>query len=276
MVGPEGYGEDVIHDIRTDRRSAERGGADRTVVHRPVARCLAVVGVTVLALVATACASSSSSGSTTSSTGVVARSVVGRRYCEVLLVHLGPSGVYADVYNSYPLNACPEAEWSALDPSALARQDGASAALLNGPRYWLMDSIDKVRSGAVVIRRFGDIAMMLDATVTLGTSVAAAMQPYTPHTVDRQASFTFDAGRQVYELVAPDGTVWVMQTLSQVKDPTLTRADLPGLASRLRLPAGWTYRTRTLSAPLVVATADHPAQVLQDTLSNSYSQETGG
>ena len=103
MVGPEGYGEDVIHDIRTDRRSAERGGADRTVVHRPVARCLAVVGVTVLALVATACASSSSSGSTTSSTGVVARSVVGRRYCEVLLVHLGPSGVYADVYNSYPL-----------------------------------------------------------------------------------------------------------------------------------------------------------------------------
>jgi len=67
-----------------------------------------------------------------------------------------------------------------------------------------------------------------------------------------------------------------MQTYSQIKDPTLSRADLPGLASRLALPAGWTYRVRTLTAPLVVATATSAARVLQDNLENSYSEETGG
>ncbi len=94
--------------------------------------------------------------------------------------------------------------------------------------------------------------------------------------MSRQASFTFASGRQVYELVEPDGTVWVMQTYSQIKDPTLSMADLPGLASRLTLPAGWTYRVRTLTKPLVVSTEDHPAQVLQDNLEDSYSEETGG
>ena len=65
-----------------------------------------------------------------------------------------------------------------------------------------------------------------------------------------------------------------MQTYSQIKDPTLSMADLPGLASRLTLPTGWTYRVRTLTRPLVVATEDHPAQVLQDSLEDSYSEET--
>ena len=118
--------------------------------------------------------------------------------------------------------------------------------------------------------------MIEEATVVLGGSVAAAKVPFTPHTVSRQASFTFAAGRQVYELVDPAGTVWVMQTYSQIKDPTLSMADLPGLASLLTLPAGWIYRTRTLTRPLVVATATRAAQVLQDNLENSYSQRRRG
>jgi len=65
-----------------------------------------------------------------------------------------------------------------------------------------------------------------------------------------------------------------MQTYSQIKDPTLSMADLPGLASRLTLPAGWTYRVRTLTRPLVVATENHPSQILQDSLEDSYSEET--
>ena len=65
-----------------------------------------------------------------------------------------------------------------------------------------------------------------------------------------------------------------MQTWSQIKDPTLTEADLAGLATKLTLPAGWNYRVRTLTAPLVVATESNAAQVLQDNLENSYSMET--
>ena len=181
------------------------------------------------------------------------------------------------VYNTYPLNACPEDQWAALDASTIAKQNGALYAELNGPRYWLMNSIAKERTGGEVIKTFGGIAMIEEATVRLGTTIAAAEQPFTPPLVSRQASFTFtfDAGRRVYELVAPDRSTWVMQTWSQIKDPTLSESDLPGLASRVALPAGWTHRVRTLTKPLVVATENRAALVLQDNLDNSYSMETG-
>ena len=43
-----------------------------------------------------------------------------------------------------------------------------------------------------------------------------------------------------------------MQTWSQTVDPALSLGDLAGLASRLTLPAGWSYRTRTPESPLRV------------------------
>jgi hypothetical protein len=83
-----------------------------------------------------------------------------------------------------------------------------------------------------------------------------------------------NAGEEIYELVDPDGRRWVMQTYSQVADPGLSRADLPGRAERLDLPAGWTYRPRMLTSELRVDTRSRPARVLQDNLTNSYSMET--
>ena len=70
--------------------------------------------------------------------------------------------------------------------------------------------------------------------------------------------------------------MYVMQTWSQQVDPTLTAAALPGLATRLNLPAGWSYATRTLRAPLVVQTTGKVAHVLQDDLGDSYSLESSG
>ena len=239
---------------------------------------LVVCGLAVSGLLASACGSPSSSGPTAAQSGVRtehATDLVGRRYCEILLVHHTPAGFTGDVYASYPLNDCPADRWSALDPAAIARSTGAVLAFRNGPRYWLMDAIAKVRHGAPVIRSFGGIAMAEEATVDIGPNLLAAQVPLTPHTVDRQAGFTFAAGRQVYELTSPSGTRWVMQSWSQAKDPTLAQADLAGLGPRLALPAGWTYTARTLQVPLVVATVTRSAHVLQDSLMDSYSEETG-
>jgi hypothetical protein len=66
--------------------------------------------------------------------------VFGKRYGEVLLVTPGEAGPQATVYNSFPLNDCPAQLWSALDAQAIAAEHNAAAALLNGPRYWLMSS----------------------------------------------------------------------------------------------------------------------------------------
>jgi hypothetical protein len=195
----------------------------------------------------------------------------GKRYGEVLLVEVGESGPQATVYNSFPLNDCPAELWSALDAQAIATENGAAAALLNGPRYWLMNDIEKEPQGPQVMKTFGGIEMIQQATVQLSSMNPA---PYTVNEVSRHTVFVFDAGQDVYELIDPDGQRWVMQTWSQVADPNLSRADLPGLASRLELPQGWTYQPRVLADTLRVDTRTVAAHVLQDNLTNSYSRET--
>ena len=194
----------------------------------------------------------------------------GKRYGEVLLVTPGDAGPTAAVYNSFPLNECPAELWSALDPQAIATENGAAAALLNGPRYWLMNAIEKTPQGPRVTKTFGGIEMIQQATVLLSSMNPA---PYSVNEVSRHTVFVFNAGEQVYELVDPDGQRWVMQSWSQVADPNLSRADLPGLASRLNLPTGWTYQPRVLTGELRIDTTTRPAHVTQDDLSNSYSLE---
>jgi hypothetical protein len=193
-----------------------------------------------------------------------------KRYGEVLLIRMGQSGPEATVYNSFPLNDCPAELWNALDAEAIARDNGAVAALLNGPRYWLMSGIGKKADGPQPTKSFGGIDMIEQATVQLSSNNP---QPYSVNKVDRRAVFTFGAGRPVFELVDPDGQRWVMQTWSQVVDKTLTLDDLAGLASRLTPPNGWRYETRTLTEPLTVDTTETVAHVLQDELTNSYTLE---
>lgn len=198
--------------------------------------------------------------------------VFGKRYGEVLLVRMGASGPEATVYNSFPLNDCPAQLWDALDATAIAAENGAVAALLNGPRYWLMSGIEKRAGEPQPTKSFGGIEMIEQACVQLSSNNPA---PYSVNTVDRRAVFTFGAGRPVFELVDADGRRWVMQTYSQIVDKALTLSDLAGLGSRLNLPAGWRYETRTLTEPLVVDTTERPANVLQDDLTNSYSLTDG-
>jgi hypothetical protein len=197
--------------------------------------------------------------------------LAGKRYGEVLLVISGEAGPQATVYNSFPLNDCPAELWSKLDPQAIAAENGAAAALLNGPRYWLMNSIEKEQQGPQIKKSFGGIEMIQQATVLLSSMNPA---PYSVNTVTRHTVFVFNAGEEVYELQDPQGHHWVMQTWSQVVDPNLSRADLPKLGDRLKLPDGWSYQPRVLSEELRIDTISRSAQVTQDDLTNSYSLVT--
>ncbi|MBT8470440.1 MAG: hypothetical protein KJN97_16970 [Deltaproteobacteria bacterium] len=64
----------------------------------------------------------------------------GVRYCEVLAV-MNDGGLRADVYGSQGLSDCPLAQWEALDPSAIQDELGAILIFMNGPRFWLSDSV---------------------------------------------------------------------------------------------------------------------------------------
>jgi hypothetical protein len=203
--------------------------------------------------------------------GKHALDLFGKRYGEVLLVTPGEAGPQATVYNSFPLNDCPAELWSKLDAQAVAKEHGAATALLNGPRYWLMNTIEKQQQGPQITKTFGGIEMIQQATVPLSSMNPA---PYISNKVNRHTVFVFNPGQEIYELIDPLSRHWVMQTWSQVADATLSRADLPGLANRLDLPAGWTYQPRVLTGELRVDTTTRAAEVLQDNLTNSYSLVT--
>ena len=247
------------------------------------ARRVAVIAVVVAALAAACGSSGSSKGAASGGTGATSSTTAappktatdlrGKRYCEVLLLHPAPAGLTADVYNTYPVNACPEAQWKAMDAGAIKAENGALVALLNGPRYWLMDRIEKDDARAQPHKTFGGMEMIQRATVAVDNPVVAS-QPYHLNAVDRRTVFSYDKGSTVYEITTADGAKFVMQSWSQQVDPALDETGLAALGPRLHLPAGWSYATRTLSEPLRVDTRTDTAKVFQDDFKNSYSMET--
>lgn len=198
-----------------------------------------------------------------------AESMRGKRYCEVLLLRPSPTGIEAMVFNSFPMGDCPDELWRELNGNVIAVEQGAAFALLNGPRYWLMDSV-KRGSSDVISAMFGRIKMNRYATVSI-TDTTSIGRSYTPQTVDRKATFYFRAGQTIFRLTADDGRQFAMQSWSQQVDSELSEADLAQLGSRLKLPSGWTYEAIILTADLIIGASAQPAQVLQDELLNSYS-----
>lgn len=194
----------------------------------------------------------------------------GVRYGEVLPIFLRDDGLHAEVYGTQMLNDCPQELWARLDAKALAQEFGAVFVKLNGPRKWVLDGLGtKVAPVEPVLREIGGIMFRRIATLALGDKLGGG--PYTENKVNRGAVFYWDAGKSVYELVGPDGKVYVMQALCMGVDATMTEDSLLTLGDRLALPEGWSYRTRVLTEELVVDTTASIATVLQDEFENSYT-----
>lgn len=195
----------------------------------------------------------------------------GERYGEILVVTGGPFFFTGHVYNTIGLNDCPEAQWKALDPAKLKKEWKARSVLLNGPRAFVMDSNALAKPGAVAT--FGGLQArhLANVAISLGTILQGRAKPFTENRVARTSRYVYKKGRPIYELIAPDGKTYVMQSYSMIVDPSLTMSDLAGLAGRLKLPPGWKYQTRIPTEDLVLTTTG-TAYVLQDNLENSYQR----
>lgn len=197
----------------------------------------------------------------------------GKRYGEVLV---GKGGLLIpkefDVYNTIGLNDCPEELWSTLDSAKIKAQTGAKAAILNGPRYWTLDEMknsklispDKISFGGLEMRHAGTIELSLRDKLSMG-------KPYAVHRVARTTTWVFKAGRPVYELIAPDKAVYLMQSYS-VQKSKQDEQSLASLGSRLKLEKGWTFRTANPTHDVEVKAQNGMAYVVQDDLDNTYQK----
>ncbi len=196
-----------------------------------------------------------------------------RRYCEILLGFQRNGEIVSEVWGTQGLNTCSSSCLEALDLEAIQATYGALYIELNGPRIWLpRGSADFPE---VDTRLYGGLEMRLLASISIDPNdIAGGIEesdPYTENTVLRNTVYVYPAGTEIYELTAPDGSVYVMQSVSLIVDPALTVDDLPNLSSRLNLPSGWTYQARMLSEDLMMV-AEGEATVILDDLTNTYQK----
>ena len=183
------------------------------------------------------------------------------RYCEIALVK--PTGV--EVYNTTGLNACPAEQWNAMDLEALAKQVGAARILKNGPHFWMMDT-NTVSFGEEM--SFGGLKARYAATLPAGLVAAQGKgtPTYKPFPAKKVQKMVYAKGKPVYEIVDPDGNVFVLQA----RDEQFPVASLAKLSQQMKeLPKGWQYRSRILSEDLVLDL--RPGQTIH-TLADEFHQ----
>ena len=201
-----------------------------------------------------------------------------KQYCELFLGYSYAAKMNFKIFNTIGFNYCPKDKVSTFPDKlkTFAAENAADTAMLNGPRHWVLDAIEGGDvSGSGETKNFGGIEMSKVATTDVPfadlTSMAA---PYAPMQIARTTVWIYDKGRAVFELVDPKGNVYVMQAYSQQEDPNLKIPDLPALGPRLKLPAGWTYRTETLRKELRLD-AHGLATIVHDILKDTYMLDTG-
>ena len=195
----------------------------------------------------------------------------GARYCEVFVVarHLGR--MRAEVYNTLGLNDCSDAAWARVDPAILAKQLRAKLIVKNGPRYFLMDSSSYTVPGKVATFAGLQARLVAEIAIPMFRPMGDAKQPpYKERAIKRQTVWRYLARRPLYELHAPGGKTYVMQSYALIVDPRQTQASLSSLGRRLKLPPGWSYQVVRPTADVLVTAVDGTAHIVQDELQNTY------
>jgi hypothetical protein len=166
------------------------------------------------------------------------------RFGEILVVKA--SGI--EVYNTTGLNACPPELWDALDLEKIKRQFGAQAVQKNGPHFWMMDT-NTVSMGEKASLAGLEARWVATLDPAILQQAAKGSTPYTVFTPNKIQKMVYSMGKPVYELVDPDGNVYVIQA----REEKFPIESLARLGEQMKqLPKGWQYRTRTLTEDLVL------------------------
>jgi len=191
------------------------------------------------------------------------------RYCEIIPIVRDGLHLTATVYNTLGLNDCPAALWDKITEAEMKKQFDAVKVLLNGPRHFVMDKI--IAAGSTATGKTvdaGGLELTQRASIDLDI-FGMRSEPYRERTIARETRYVFEAGKPVFVLVSAEGKRYAMQAYAQMRDKSLSYADLPGLGARLKLPEGWRYEVMTPDKELVLG-AKGEAIIVQDDLDDTY------
>ena len=150
--------------------------------------------------------------------------------------------------------------WNNLNTEAVAKEFGAKRVYKNGPQWWSMDEVGVMASEPVTV---AGVNMVFGAHLPPGT---LAIPKYTIFNPAKFQNLTWKAGRPVYQLVDPDGHVYVIQ------GHKIPLAELAMLGGKFQeLPKGWKYRVEVMTEDLVMnLTPNKPIPSVQDEFNQIY------
>lgn len=191
------------------------------------------------------------------------------RYCEIFVVTAPePPAFQVDIFNTVGLNNCPAALWDAVDFTAIKEERGALAAVPNGPRRWVIDSISGATAGPPT------------ELSGLGVRFVAALEtdsltppPFTVLKIDRTTEWNYRKGRTIRQVIAPNGTRYAMQAYSLESSPRLTERQLNqiGRNPAVALPKGWKFKTRKLKRKLTLRSVGS-TRIVRDGVGSVYQR----
>lgn len=194
----------------------------------------------------------------------------GKRYCEVIIA---PNLTTLSVYNSIGLNDCPQPLWRHISASKIKKDNKAYFVRLNGPRHWMIDGMRESSLVSPDIKNFSGITMREAAKIKVRYSdLLTANKFYTEHRVNRHTTWIYDANQPVFELISPEGKVYVMQSYS-IQKKAQSQASLAHLDKQLSLPKGWSFKSGLLKKMDQIIAIEY-AVVIQDNFLNTYQLAT--
>ncbi|CAM2989224.1 Uncharacterised protein [Legionella steigerwaltii] len=194
----------------------------------------------------------------------------GQRYCEI--IYSKNLMDYA-VYNTIGLNDCPQKIWEKINLDDVKKEVGTQHVHLNGPRYWMIDGMKNSDLVNSKIKNFNGLAMREAGVIHISLKDLLVNHPYKQRKVARKTTWIYDAGKPVYELIDPQGNVFVMQSYSVQLIPQ-TQQSLAQLGSRLTLPKNWKFKMGIIKKTETVQAIDNMAVVVQDNFFNTYQKAT--
>jgi hypothetical protein len=207
----------------------------------------------------------------TSSQGAPKSNIRGERYCEVILAK---TLTHFSVYTTWGLNDCSDQRWNKVTVTKVKQESRASFVFLNGPRFWVIDEVQHPNLVKATIQKINELSMREVGVLHIRLAdVFKSNAPYYKHEVQRQTTSIYQPGKPIYELLAPSGEVFVMQSYSIQKLPQ-TEHTLYQLSTKLRLPKGWVFKTGTIKKTESIQAVNNLAIIIQDDFDNTYQKAT--
>jgi hypothetical protein len=195
----------------------------------------------------------------------------GLAQCELFLMKSEAGKLEALVYNTTGLNDCPPRKYDPMDAKVLAQKTKSDVVWKNPRRFWMMDHLTFSLVGEP--RDFEGLSFNFVAKMQMPEGFDPkkdqSSQAYTPMKIHRVTKYEYQMGLPVFLLRSPEGHTWVMQTYTNHIDHSLTEADLPNLAQRLKLADGWQFKMKMLDRNLTITT-NGLANIVPDDLANMY------